>query len=159
MTTSNRWPKCQCRRTVAAGPPDAIPAHAAAAAASVLPAAATATLRAAAGVHARNAAAAATADSPATTPATVAATAGFNADTSVLPVPTHDTAFARAAAAPDAPAAPSYHRDPHQYTSEQAHAVQLIQLGSMPQYYYQEPQQPYATPCSQQSHLLPAPAA
>uniref|UniRef100_G3U8Z7 Transcriptional regulating factor 1 n=1 Tax=Loxodonta africana TaxID=9785 RepID=G3U8Z7_LOXAF len=26
---------------------------------------------------------------------------------------------------------PSYHRDPHQYTPEQAHAVQLIQLGSM----------------------------
>nr|XP_055186752.1 transcriptional-regulating factor 1 isoform X8 [Nyctereutes procyonoides] len=48
---------------------------------------------------------------------------------------------------------PSYHRDPHQYTPEQAHAVQLIQLGSMPQYYYQEPQQPYGHPLCQQSHL------
>ncbi|XP_045699132.1 transcriptional-regulating factor 1 isoform X3 [Phyllostomus hastatus] len=48
---------------------------------------------------------------------------------------------------------PSYHRDPHQYTPEQAHAVQLIQLGSMPQYYYQEPQQPYSHPLYQQSHL------
>ncbi|XP_015092926.1 transcriptional-regulating factor 1 isoform X5 [Vicugna pacos] len=48
---------------------------------------------------------------------------------------------------------PSYHRDPHQYTPEQAHAVQLIQLGSMPQYYYQEPQQPYGHPLYQQSHL------
>ncbi|KAM5286244.1 transcriptional-regulating factor 1 isoform 15-T22 [Hipposideros larvatus] len=47
----------------------------------------------------------------------------------------------------------SYHRDPHQYTPEQAHAVQLIQLGSMPQYYYQEPQQPYSHPLYQQSHL------
>ena len=47
----------------------------------------------------------------------------------------------------------SYHRDPHQYTPEQAHAVQLIQLGSMPQYYYQEPQQPYGHPVYQQSHL------
>ncbi|XP_004408130.1 PREDICTED: transcriptional-regulating factor 1 isoform X2 [Odobenus rosmarus divergens] len=49
--------------------------------------------------------------------------------------------------------APSYHRDPHQYGPEQAHAVQLIQLGSMPQYYYQEPQQPYGHPLCQQSHL------
>ncbi|XP_027458828.1 transcriptional-regulating factor 1 isoform X2 [Zalophus californianus] len=49
--------------------------------------------------------------------------------------------------------APSYHRDPHQYGPEQAHAVQLIQLGSMPQYYYQEPQQPYSHPLCQQSHL------
>ncbi|XP_077017929.1 transcriptional-regulating factor 1 isoform X3 [Tamandua tetradactyla] len=48
---------------------------------------------------------------------------------------------------------PSYHRDPHQYTPEQAHAVQLIQLGSMPQYYYQEPQQPYGHSLYQQSHL------
>ncbi|KAL1771493.1 transcriptional-regulating factor 1 isoform X1 [Sigmodon hispidus] len=48
---------------------------------------------------------------------------------------------------------PSYHRDPHQYAPEQAHAVQLIQLGSMPQYYYQEPQQPYSHPLYQQSHL------
>ncbi|XP_058410369.1 transcriptional-regulating factor 1 isoform X5 [Diceros bicornis minor] len=48
---------------------------------------------------------------------------------------------------------PSYHRDPHQYTPEQAHAVQLIQLGSMPQYYYQEPQQSYSHPLYQQSHL------
>ncbi|ELK00303.1 Transcriptional-regulating factor 1 [Pteropus alecto] len=40
-----------------------------------------------------------------------------------------------------------------QYTPEQAHAVQLIQLGSMPQYYYQEPQQPYSHPLYQQSHL------
>ncbi|XP_075836970.1 transcriptional-regulating factor 1 isoform X14 [Microtus pennsylvanicus] len=48
---------------------------------------------------------------------------------------------------------PSYHRDPHQYTPDQAHAVQLIQLGSMPQYYYQEPQQPYSHPLYQQSHL------
>ncbi|XP_008821539.1 transcriptional-regulating factor 1 isoform X3 [Nannospalax galili] len=48
---------------------------------------------------------------------------------------------------------PSYHRDPHQYTPEQAHAVQLIQLGSMPQYYYQETQQPYSHPLYQQSHL------
>ncbi|XP_033279912.1 transcriptional-regulating factor 1 isoform X5 [Orcinus orca] len=48
---------------------------------------------------------------------------------------------------------PSYHRDPHQYTPEQAHAVQLIQLGSVPQYYYQEPQQPYGHPMYQQSHL------
>ncbi|XP_024621679.1 transcriptional-regulating factor 1 isoform X4 [Neophocaena asiaeorientalis asiaeorientalis] len=48
---------------------------------------------------------------------------------------------------------PSYHRDPHQYTPEQAHAVQLIQLGSVPQYYYQEPQQPYGHPVYQQSHL------
>ncbi|KAM4834589.1 transcriptional-regulating factor 1 isoform 2-T3 [Thomomys bottae] len=47
---------------------------------------------------------------------------------------------------------PSYHRDPHQYTPEQAHAVQLIQLGSMPQYYYQEPQQPYSHPLYQHSH-------
>ncbi|ELW66042.1 Transcriptional-regulating factor 1 [Tupaia chinensis] len=45
------------------------------------------------------------------------------------------------------------HQDPHQYTPEQAHAVQLIQLGSMPQYYYQEPQQPYSHPLYQQSHL------
>ncbi|KAH0518574.1 Transcriptional-regulating factor 1 [Microtus ochrogaster] len=52
-----------------------------------------------------------------------------------------------------APQPPSYHRDPHQYTPEQAHAVQLIQLGSMPQYYYQEPQQPYSHPLYQQSHL------
>lgn len=48
---------------------------------------------------------------------------------------------------------PSYHRDPHQYTPEQAHAVQLIQLGSMPQYYYQEPQQAYSHPLYPQSHL------
>ncbi|XP_071074554.1 transcriptional-regulating factor 1 isoform X5 [Dasypus novemcinctus] len=48
---------------------------------------------------------------------------------------------------------PSYHRDPHQYTPEQAHAVQLIQLGSMPQYYFQEPQQPYGHSLYQQSHL------
>ncbi|XP_029799280.1 transcriptional-regulating factor 1 isoform X4 [Suricata suricatta] len=48
---------------------------------------------------------------------------------------------------------PSYHRDPHQYTPEQAHAVQLIQLGSVPQYYYQEPQQPYSHPLCPQSHL------
>ncbi|NIG57808.1 Transcriptional-regulating factor 1 [Pontoporia blainvillei] len=48
---------------------------------------------------------------------------------------------------------PSYHRDPHQYTPEQAHAVQLVQLGSVPQYYYQEPQQPYGHPMYQQSHL------
>ena len=48
---------------------------------------------------------------------------------------------------------PSYHRDPHQYGPEQAHAVQLIQLGSMPQYYYQEPQQPYGHHLCQQSHL------
>ncbi|XP_037055758.1 transcriptional-regulating factor 1 isoform X3 [Peromyscus leucopus] len=48
---------------------------------------------------------------------------------------------------------PSYHRDPHQYAPEQAHAVQLIQLGSMPQYYYQEPQQPYSHPLYQQNHL------
>nr|XP_055120096.1 transcriptional-regulating factor 1 isoform X6 [Symphalangus syndactylus] len=48
---------------------------------------------------------------------------------------------------------PSYHRDPHQYTPEQAHAVQLIPLGSMSQYYYQEPQQPYSHPLYQQSHL------
>ncbi|XP_012874554.1 PREDICTED: transcriptional-regulating factor 1 [Dipodomys ordii] len=47
---------------------------------------------------------------------------------------------------------PSYHRDPHQYTPEQAHAVQLIQLGSMPQYYYQEPQQSYSHPLYQHSH-------
>uniref|UniRef100_A0A8C6DC37 Transcriptional regulating factor 1 n=1 Tax=Moschus moschiferus TaxID=68415 RepID=A0A8C6DC37_MOSMO len=49
---------------------------------------------------------------------------------------------------------PSYHRDPHQYSPEQAHAVQLIQLGSIPQYYYQEPQQPYGHPVYPQS-LLP----
>ncbi|EHB10844.1 Transcriptional-regulating factor 1 [Heterocephalus glaber] len=48
---------------------------------------------------------------------------------------------------------PSYHRDPYQYTPEQAHAVQLIQLGSMAPYYYQEPQQPYSHPLYQQSHL------
>ncbi|XP_057350093.1 transcriptional-regulating factor 1 isoform X12 [Manis pentadactyla] len=48
---------------------------------------------------------------------------------------------------------PPYHRDPHQYTPEQAHAMQLIQLGSMPQYYYQDPQQPYSHPLYQQSHL------
>ncbi|XP_006729248.1 transcriptional-regulating factor 1 isoform X4 [Leptonychotes weddellii] len=48
---------------------------------------------------------------------------------------------------------PSYHRDPHQYGPEQAHAVQLIQLGSVPQYYYQEPQQPYGHHLCQQSHL------
>ncbi|XP_045150771.1 transcriptional-regulating factor 1 isoform X2 [Echinops telfairi] len=46
---------------------------------------------------------------------------------------------------------PSYHRDPHQYPPE--HAVQLIQLGSMPQYYYQEPQQSYSHPLYQQGHL------
>uniref|UniRef100_A0A8C9K1T4 Transcriptional regulating factor 1 n=1 Tax=Panthera tigris altaica TaxID=74533 RepID=A0A8C9K1T4_PANTA len=48
---------------------------------------------------------------------------------------------------------PSYHRDPHPYAPEQAHAVQLIQLGSLPQYYYQEPQQPYSHPLCPQSHL------
>ncbi|KAM6183950.1 transcriptional-regulating factor 1 isoform 4-T4 [Erethizon dorsatum] len=48
---------------------------------------------------------------------------------------------------------PYYHRDPHQYTPEQAHAVQLIQLGSMAPYYYQEPQQAYSHPLYQQSHL------
>ncbi|XP_058589944.1 transcriptional-regulating factor 1 isoform X4 [Neofelis nebulosa] len=48
---------------------------------------------------------------------------------------------------------PSYHRDPHPYAPEQAHTVQLIQLGSMPQYYYQEPQQPYSHPLCPQSHL------
>nr|AAN02288.1 transcriptional regulating protein 132 [Mus musculus] len=48
---------------------------------------------------------------------------------------------------------PSYHRDPHQYTPEQAHAVQLIPAGSMPQYYYQEPQQAYSHPLYPQSHL------
>ncbi|XP_053078765.1 transcriptional-regulating factor 1 isoform X6 [Acinonyx jubatus] len=48
---------------------------------------------------------------------------------------------------------PSYHRDPHPYAPEQAHAVQLIQLSSMPQYYYQEPQQPYSHPLCPQSHL------
>ncbi|XP_014991840.2 transcriptional-regulating factor 1 isoform X16 [Macaca mulatta] len=48
---------------------------------------------------------------------------------------------------------PSYHRDPHQYTPEQTHTVQLIPLGSMSQYYYQEPQQPYSHPLYQQSHL------
>ncbi|XP_073081243.1 transcriptional-regulating factor 1 isoform X11 [Manis javanica] len=48
---------------------------------------------------------------------------------------------------------PPYHRDPHQYTPEQAHAMQLIQLGSVPQYYYQDPQQPYSHPLYQQSHL------
>ncbi|XP_047589605.1 transcriptional-regulating factor 1 isoform X6 [Lutra lutra] len=48
---------------------------------------------------------------------------------------------------------PSYHRDAHQYGPEQAHAVQLIQLGSVPQYYYQEPQQPYGHHVCQQSHL------
>ncbi|KAM8777097.1 transcriptional-regulating factor 1 isoform 2-T3 [Rhynchonycteris naso] len=47
----------------------------------------------------------------------------------------------------------SYHRDPAQYSPEQAHAVQLIQLGSMPQYYYQETQQPYSHPLYQPSHL------
>lgn len=47
----------------------------------------------------------------------------------------------------------SYHRDTHQYPPEQAHAVQLISLGSMPQYYYQEPQQPYSHPLYPQSHL------
>uniref|UniRef100_A0A8C2SAP6 Transcriptional regulating factor 1 n=1 Tax=Capra hircus TaxID=9925 RepID=A0A8C2SAP6_CAPHI len=52
------------------------------------------------------------------------------------------------------PQQPQMHlQDPHQYTPEQAHAVQLIQLGSMPQYYYQEPQQPYGHPVYQQSHL------
>lgn len=49
--------------------------------------------------------------------------------------------------------APSYHRDPHQYAPEQAHAVQLIQLGSMAPYYYQEPQQAYSHALYQQSHL------
>ncbi|XP_044528480.1 transcriptional-regulating factor 1 isoform X2 [Gracilinanus agilis] len=47
---------------------------------------------------------------------------------------------------------PSYHRepgpksvhDPHQYPPEQAsHPVQLIQLGSVPQYFYQDPQPQY----------------
>lgn len=48
---------------------------------------------------------------------------------------------------------PAYHRDAHQYPSEQAHAVQLIPLGSVPQYYYQEPQQPYSHPLYPQSHV------
>ncbi|XP_029767601.1 transcriptional-regulating factor 1 isoform X2 [Terrapene carolina triunguis] len=46
---------------------------------------------------------------------------------------------------------PAYHRDSdpktvhetHQYSQDQAHPVQLIQLGSMPQYFYQDPQQQY----------------
>ncbi|XP_054990590.1 transcriptional-regulating factor 1 isoform X6 [Sorex araneus] len=50
---------------------------------------------------------------------------------------------------------PSYHRDTQQYAAEQAHAVQLIPLGSVPQYYYQEPQQPYSHALYPQSHLPP----
>ncbi|XP_067421128.1 transcriptional-regulating factor 1 isoform X2 [Emydura macquarii macquarii] len=46
---------------------------------------------------------------------------------------------------------PAYHRDPdpktvhetHQYSQDQAHPVQLIQLGTMPQYFYQDSQQQY----------------
>ncbi|XP_039388707.1 transcriptional-regulating factor 1 isoform X3 [Mauremys reevesii] len=46
---------------------------------------------------------------------------------------------------------PAYHRDSdpktvhetHQYSQDQAHPVQLIQLGTMPQYFYQDPQQQY----------------
>ncbi|XP_037751722.1 transcriptional-regulating factor 1 isoform X8 [Chelonia mydas] len=46
---------------------------------------------------------------------------------------------------------PAYHRDSdpktvhetHQYSQDQAHSVQLIQLGTMPQYFYQDPQQQY----------------
>ncbi|XP_043855670.1 transcriptional-regulating factor 1 isoform X2 [Dromiciops gliroides] len=56
----------------------------------------------------------------------------------------------------------SYHRDPgpksvhdpHQYAQEQApHPVQLIQLGSVPQYFYQDPQQQYSRHFYQQSLL------
>ncbi|XP_019371944.1 PREDICTED: transcriptional-regulating factor 1 isoform X6 [Gavialis gangeticus] len=44
-----------------------------------------------------------------------------------------------------------YHRDPdpktlheaHQYSQDQSHPVQLIQLGAVPQYCYQDPQQQY----------------
>ncbi|XP_073195137.1 transcriptional-regulating factor 1 isoform X4 [Lepidochelys kempii] len=46
---------------------------------------------------------------------------------------------------------PTYHRDSdpktvhetHQYSQDQAHSVQLIQLGTMPQYFYQDTQQQY----------------
>ncbi|XP_038251563.1 transcriptional-regulating factor 1 isoform X7 [Dermochelys coriacea] len=46
---------------------------------------------------------------------------------------------------------PAYHRDSdpktvheiHQYSQDQAHSVQLVQLGTMPQYFYQDPQQQY----------------
>lgn len=46
---------------------------------------------------------------------------------------------------------PTYHRDPdpktvhetHQFSQDQAPPVQLIQLGTMPQYFYQDPQQQY----------------
>ncbi|XP_075781554.1 transcriptional-regulating factor 1 isoform X3 [Pelodiscus sinensis] len=46
---------------------------------------------------------------------------------------------------------PAYHRDPdpktvhetHQFSQDQAPPVQLIQLGTMPQYFYQDPQQQY----------------
>ncbi|XP_020832492.1 transcriptional-regulating factor 1 isoform X6 [Phascolarctos cinereus] len=57
---------------------------------------------------------------------------------------------------------PSYHRDPgpksvhdpHQYPQEQApHPVQLIQLGSVPQYFYQDPQPQYSRHFYQQSLL------
>ncbi|XP_055982099.1 transcriptional-regulating factor 1 isoform X3 [Sorex fumeus] len=54
---------------------------------------------------------------------------------------------------------PAYHRDSQQYGAEQAHAVQLIPLGSVPQYYYQEPQQPYGHALYPQSHLPPHPPA
>ncbi|XP_038617056.1 transcriptional-regulating factor 1 isoform X2 [Tachyglossus aculeatus] len=57
---------------------------------------------------------------------------------------------------------PSYHRDPNQKTvhdthpfpQDQAHSVQLIQLGAMPQYFYQDPQQQqYSRHLYQQSLL------
>ncbi|XP_028902919.1 transcriptional-regulating factor 1 isoform X2 [Ornithorhynchus anatinus] len=57
---------------------------------------------------------------------------------------------------------PSYHRDPsqktvhetHPFPQDQTHSVQLIQLGAMPQYFYQDPQQQqYSRHLYQQSLL------
>ncbi|XP_060129018.1 transcriptional-regulating factor 1 isoform X7 [Zootoca vivipara] len=46
---------------------------------------------------------------------------------------------------------PAFHRDPdqkplhetHQYSQDRGHSVQLIQLGAVPQYFYQDQQQPF----------------
>ncbi|KAM5262883.1 transcriptional-regulating factor 1 [Ctenodactylus gundi] len=51
---------------------------------------------------------------------------------------------------------PSSHpRDPLQYSTEQAQALPLIQLGSVPPYYSQEPQPPCSHPLYQHGHLPP----
>ncbi|CAI5771057.1 transcriptional-regulating factor 1 isoform X1 [Podarcis lilfordi] len=46
---------------------------------------------------------------------------------------------------------PAFHRDPdqkplhetHQYSQDRGHSVQLVQLGAVPQYFYQDQQQPF----------------